>query len=123
MNMSGHNFEYHALEAEDEGRWLGDKYVFTIEYCLSSLGYPPDTRPFPDQVDAFHRCRKWCLLAADIQRRLDHGVWPIFQKLLDRQLKGVISRIKSVDIEIRHAVWSSLAEGDDAFVYFDEDKP
>jgi len=121
VSMSGHEFEYHLLEAEEEeeGRWIGDKYVFTIDYCLSSLEFPEDTRLDAKYQDSFHRCRKWCLLAADIQRRLDHGVWPIFKPLLLRQQRALATGIRAVNIDIRHAVWSSLAPGDDAFVYFE----
>lgn len=101
-----------------EGEWIGEKFVFTVEYCLS--GFDPRSRNEAEEIEAaFHNCRRWCLLAADIQRRLDHGVWPIFVPILTRQLKALKYLIKKVDIDVRHMVWSSLAEGDDAFVYCD----
>jgi hypothetical protein len=101
-----------------EGEWVGDKFVFTEDYCL--LGFDPRSAKEAKEIeDTFHRCRRLCLLAADIQRRLDHGVWPIFVPLLTRQLKALKHLIKKVDIDIRHAVWSSLPPDADGFVYFE----
>jgi len=101
-----------------EGEWIGGKFVFTVEYALLGFDHysPESERKFED---SFFRCRRWCLLAADIQRRLDHGVWDIFKPLLLRQQRALATGIKGVDIEIRHAVWSTLPPDSDGFVYFE----